>query len=176
MRIIPALAGNTPCSAWLFFLRRDHPRSRGEYYTPGYHGMGVTGSSPLSRGIRFAKQRGGLIVGIIPALAGNTFQGVKTLTTNKDHPRSRGEYRIIRVTSCQDTGSSPLSRGIRYVLQGGVAPGGIIPALAGNTPLQCICTSERPDHPRSRGEYTWRNLPRRTFLRDHPRSRGEYTY
>ena len=52
VRIIPALAGNTP----VWFVRGlfpgDHPRSRGEYAAEAARGLLGRGSSPLSRGIR----------------------------------------------------------------------------------------------------------------------------
>ena len=51
----------------------------------------------------------------------------------RDHPRSRGEYKLEHCPECHQTGSSPLSRGIPadagYVSE----DGRIIPALAGNT-------------------------------------------
>ena len=50
-------------------------------------------------------------------------------------------------------GSSPLSRGIRNLIQEAVESTRIIPALAGNT-VDAICPCRQcGDHPRSRGEY-----------------------
>ena len=70
---------------------------------------------------------------IIPALAGNTLPGWRGRRVRADHPRSRGEYPGSSSTTRSCLGSSPLSRGIRYV-PGVRDPGrGIIPALAGNT-------------------------------------------
>ena len=50
-------------------------------------------------------------------------------------------------------GSSPLSRGIPGRGRTRRWCGGIIPALAGNTPLWPMQKHEPEDHPRSRGEY-----------------------
>ena len=51
-------------------------------------------------------------------------------------------------------GSSPLSRGILHEVINHADPGGIIPALAGNTDRFEFSQSLRADHPRSRGEYS----------------------
>ena len=90
---------------------------------------------------------------IIPALAGNTPDGSGSPLSYRDHPRSRGEYATRGWQPVQFGGSSPLSRGIRphCFLQG--RGRGIIPALAGNTPLSSLSVWVRGDHPRSRGEY-----------------------
>ena len=114
----------------------------------------VPGSSPLSRGIRRLSGRDPSWSRIIPALAGNTPQRILTVRTLGDHPRSRGEYVSASRHRCCHSGSSPLSRGIQGRVPGHRFPGGIIPALAGNTstfrPRPVLVT----DHPRSRGEYT----------------------
>ena len=91
-RIIPALAGNTKASGNQPSAIADHPRSRGEYIQQ----LAVTliggGSSPLSRGIRLCCWVLCRVVGIIPALAGNTGAGTTAGCGPEDHPRSRGEY------------------------------------------------------------------------------------
>ena len=58
LRIIPALAGNTPSRMAFHRSGRDHPRSRGEYW----------GAALVEQVVRR----------IIPALAGNTRQSVVT--------------------------------------------------------------------------------------------------
>ena len=110
--IIPALAGNTtpptpPCiSNW------DHPRSRGEYgLNKTGHDVG-SGSSPLSRGIPSQSGVSTRLERIIPALAGNTSAACPEHLVGRDHPRSRGEYAIIKAGQAGKQGSSPLSRGI----------------------------------------------------------------
>ena len=75
VRIIPALAGNTPRR---YAARRrawDHPRSRGEYPSMTTVATVSSGSSPLSRGIRRAVLPARALSWIIPALAGNTVAG-----------------------------------------------------------------------------------------------------
>ena len=134
------------------------------------------------------------LIGIIPALAGNTSEVTRAGLDFKDHPRSRGEYSTSSSTTPPATGSSPLSRGILRRRIGHQNQHRIIPALAGNTPpLLDYCRRIR-DHPRSRGEYSTGSygtnsmtgsspLSRGILLHlsinsgdrvDHPRSRGEY--
>ena len=110
--IIPALAGNTQGRwEWVFPIP-DHPRSRGEYHYGRRRTAEVRGSSPLSRGIR---QQAGFpqrLERIIPALAGNTQAGSHEPLRQRDHPRSRGEYKRKPAKPTPKKGSSPLSRGI----------------------------------------------------------------
>ena len=112
-RIIPALAGNTKPSMAFPNRHWDHPRSRGEY--PGVSGQlgGDFGSSPLSRGIQGVSGHGRKHVGIIPALAGDTWKKEYNFDYATDHPRSRGEYILRKCVPRYSVGSSPLSRGIR---------------------------------------------------------------
>ena len=70
--IIPALAGNTGPSRAPLWTRRDHPRSRGEYWVLPVRASCCIGSSPLSRGIPAVGDRRDGRSRIIPALAGNT--------------------------------------------------------------------------------------------------------
>ena len=92
VRIIPALAGNTWAYDRSWNVRRDHPRSRGEYAKVEGLFARENGSSPLSRGIPRTCAAGGRPGRIIPALAGNTPCPNSALHPRTDHPRSRGEY------------------------------------------------------------------------------------
>ena len=151
--IIPALAGNTVDRCDTGDANRDHPRSRGEYWSTGRAASNVSGSSPLSRGI--PGQRGQLISrrGIIPALAGNTHYASLRTGVRADHPRSRGEYLLPSPLFLAGEGSSPLSRGIQGRKENIMTTPRIIPALAGNTPSGTTSATSSADHPRSRGEY-----------------------
>ena len=73
------------------------------------------------------------VAGIIPALAGNTVVVVLNSVEDADHPRSRGEYGLIGINYEARVGSSPLSRGIRFLTDSMALHKRIIPALAGNT-------------------------------------------
>ena len=131
--IIPALAGNTGLTMAGIRWVSDHPRSRGEYPFSvwGYTTKG--GSSPLSRGIQAGAADECARGGIIPALAGNTWSPLDVAGGDADHPRSRGEYMILKSRSYSSMR--------------------IIPALAGNTLHRTQPAGQRLDHPRSRGEY-----------------------
>ena len=153
MRIIPALAGNTPGNQVPEPTRTDHPRSRGEYSPDSSTPAPINGSSPLSRGILSCWFGSCLLLGIIPALAGNTRCGSGSTRSRRDHPRSRGEYDRFRFGRGGRLGSSPLSRGIPATRPGTGQRQGIIPALAGNTPTSRREVVTAADHPRSRGEY-----------------------
>ena len=131
----------------------DHPRSRGEYDSIPAMLSRKEGSSPLSRGIRRRHHRLPRAPRIIPALAGNTAAAVGPLQQPRDHPRSRGEYAFAAPARKSQTGSSPLSRGIRGSSLMARAIRRIIPALAGNTTNAKGHEQTNSDHPRSRGEY-----------------------
>ena len=111
------------------------------------------GSSPLSRGIPITVSDIAEKPGIIPALAGNTHRRRSPSPRRGDHPRSRGEYLLPHPHRSFQCGSSPLSRGIRFLKALPVGTGRIIPALAGNTHTPTPTPSSTSDHPRSRGEY-----------------------
>ena len=111
------------------------------------------GSSPLSRGILLTLLPWLGLGGIIPALAGNTGLLHAPRQGRTDHPRSRGEYVIGAAIGVAIAGSSPLSRGIRWLAHQGLGSTRIIPALAGNTDGRRHATGVVSDHPRSRGEY-----------------------
>ena len=132
-------------------------------------------------------------VGIIPALAGNTVVKDMYQIARKDHPRSRGEYEPRIRDMCRETGSSPLSRGIRPVPGRFAATPWIIPALAGNTwggPGRMVGGGSSPlsrgIRPARIGEKLRRGIipalagntsplsAKQSGGRDHPRSRGEY--
>ena len=151
--IIPARAGFTFCLGFRNPLGTDHPRSRGVYGSIMNSAHALIGSSPLARGLRAPGLLLVLGARIIPARAGFTILVRNSVTRPRDHPRSRGVYRVFESDSVTTAGSSPLARGLPAVLP--EADGGrrIIPARAGFTltspPIRCLLS----DHPRSRGVY-----------------------
>ena len=131
----------------------DHPRLRGEYSWSYGLSKWNSGSPPLARGVR----NGGITwrygTGITPACAGSTFTNAFTKTFNRDHPRLRGEYLLIRFTVERLTGSPPLARGVHDFNGGKLRQHGITPACAGSTIYEKGNTGIGRDHPRLRGEY-----------------------
>ena len=151
--IIPARAGFTAPSRPAVSGQSDHPRSRGVYAWELLKKTNVEGSSPLARGLH--RLTGNRVSGrrIIPARAGFTADDHSPLTCIRDHPRSRGVYRLAMSAATARPGSSPLARGLLPVRDVGRVDAGIIPARAGFTTPQPAPAGQASDHPRSRGVY-----------------------
>ena len=174
LRIIPARAGFTSLFFRRTMIRPDHPRSRGVY-------GGRTG-----QGAGHAR--------IIPARAGFTSSSKTASLLDRDHPRSRGVYAAVAVGGAEESGSSPLARGLHMICVTHPLERGIIPARAGFTNYDRFLYADTEDHPRSRGVYSRSSSKRCSRLwiiparagftqwsgretrreQDHPRSRGVY--
>ena len=170
--IIPARAGFTGAGLLTAGAAQDHPRSRGVYCSPTMSSSATAGSSPLARGLRDADGVVAPIVGIIPARAGFTALGVPAAELVRDHPRSRGVYRVEGRSASIGGGSSPLARGLHPPLPDPVPGTGIIPARAGFTPLVQPPRPHHPDHPRSRGVYIDHRRVARVMPGSSPLARG----
>ena len=193
VRIIPARAGFTRSTRGRRRSSRDHPRSRGVYWSgPFSVGRGL-GSSPLARGLRR----------VVPAFS----------PIPSDHPRSRGVYLLFSIhtyflsgssplarglppptyyatrttriiparagftrqavsTPPSASGSSPLARGLPHALSIVNMQYRIIPARAGFTHRRLGGAPARPDHPRSRGVYCPLTHPHRASTGSSPLARG----
>ena len=152
------------------------------------------GSSPLARGLLDRVFSRAPLGRIIPARAGFTKTYVSPHKTPLDHPRSRGVYARSRSTRTAWTGSSPLARGLLFLLGVGCSSHGIIPARAGFTSVAVVVISASPgSSPLARGlptemtfdatvggiiparaGFTRRPRAASAWPRDHPRSRGVY--
>ena len=71
----------------------------------------------------------------------------------QDHPRLRGNYRILRVPKGSGKGSPPLTRELRFPPLIHAMPYRITPAYAGTTSSALLTTIPTQDHPRLRGNY-----------------------
>ena len=171
-RIIPARAGFTGRRAESSPAGTDHPRSRGVYRKSGGKCITTMGSSPLARGLLTLDANDVINVGIIPARAGFTQALTRKLRTRRDHPRSRGVYRIADSNLAMAKGSSPLARGLPPIFRYGGTISGIIPARAGFTARPCWQDRERRDHPRSRGVYADVHQNERDHAGSSPLARG----
>ena len=192
--IIPAYAGSTRRGASPDPSETDHPRIRGEHFTPLTQQQTVRGSSPHTRGALSSYPTCELPRRIIPAYAGSTYREIGFETIDMDHPRIRGEHESQVYPVGVNVGSSPHTRGaldLREILP---FDDGIIPAYAGSTPGSDRAEPGEQDHPRIRGEHeaeftgiggpagssphTRGALGRRGRPRipdpDHPRIRGEH--
>ena len=110
--ITPACAGNPLCLPLNRLPFRDHPRMRGEYRNVHPCAPGATGSPPHARGVPSVTLTRLYLPGITPACAGNTGDDVGRGLRERDHPRMRGEYCLLRSPLLQSQGSPPHARGI----------------------------------------------------------------
>ena len=96
----------------------------------------------------------GGITGITPACAGKTYTSGSPGHTSADHPRMRGEDRVVfRLVRAQD-GSPPHARGRLVLSIAKIMSDRITPACAGKTPRSTLFGWPSRDHPRMRGEDT----------------------
>ena len=151
--IIPAYAGSTFQGVDGVGGHGDHPRIRGEHSGEGFDRRGLLGSSPHTRGARVAGVGRCLLIGIIPAYAGSTWNPQATLRWRPDHPRIRGEHTIASLGEEKRLGSSPHTRGARSPGLTSLRSGRIIPAYAGSTFMPTPSAEKPWDHPRIRGEH-----------------------
>ena len=112
----------------------------------------LSGSPPLTRGIRYTASSISDTIRITPAYAGNTPSSPLMGLPKRDHPRLRGEYGSKVTDMILDEGSPPLTRGILYDR----------PALM----------ATYRDHPRLRGEYMYAILNTKTKKGSPPLTRG----
>ena len=111
-------------------------------------------------------------LGIIPAYAGNTRQGIPRADGRRDHPRVCGEHLTAPEQKKRPWGSSPRMRGTPERAADLRDEGGIIPAYAGNTDVHFVLHLLCGDHPRVCGEHD--TLPEDPARRrgSSPRMRG----
>ena len=152
--IIPAYAGNTRNPNPRKRPPRDHPRVCGEHLPPVIMDAKRRGSSPRMRGTLTCGILLLLMMGIIPAYAGNTRIVSFRFRKIWDHPRVCGEHSSSLSFFSVVEGSSPRMRGTRHVGGESWSDGGIIPAYAGNTFPRRAPRPSRRDHPRVCGEHT----------------------
>ena len=174
LRIIPAHAGKTRAYDVGAPHVRDHPRSRGENGKVLIFCRKVWGSSPLTRGKPDQLRKRQDNDGIIPAHAGKTAMAETVAGALGDHPRSRGENKIVPSKTNANMGSSPLTRGKRR--RRGRLGGclGIIPAHAGKTYGGLVAERWERDHPRSRGENSSRPAFNAGAWGSSPLTRGKH--
>ena len=111
-------------------------------------------------------------LGIIPACAGNSDMNVSKYQLIRDHPRVCGEQFNITLKTKLIKGSSPRVRGTGPTWLDGYVRAGIIPACAGNRPLQHVYPTRPRDHPRVCGEQWYRTKRSIKVKGSSPRVRG----
>ena len=157
-RIIPAYAGSTSTPAPPTVSPRDHPRIRGEHAALASQAHSIAGSSPHTRGAPVRRHPAGGAQRIIPAYAGSTRAPSCGAVSKRDHPRIRGEHSPQRLQAHEIGGSSPHTRGAQLRVCLVIEVPRIIPAYAGSTMAVTGSLARMRDHPRIRGEHTWKSL------------------
>ena len=110
--------------------------------------------------------------GIIPACAGNSGRDKIWHEGDRDHPRVCGEQLPALSYFSLRKGSSPRVRGTENSISFIQMNFGIIPACAGNRPLQQTLQQRQRDHPRVCGEQSSRGHGRTKTWGSSPRVRG----
>ena len=130
---IPAHAGQTSQARTSPRQSRVDPRSRGADWSGKRESLQSRGRSPLTRGRRLVARLASLLVGSIPAHAGQTTSRPLRRSSRRVDPRSRGADGLSNIGGLALTGRSPLTRGRPVELHVPVANDGSIPAHAGQT-------------------------------------------
>ena len=130
----------------------DHPRIRGENVLAASPRLAGEGSPPHTRGKLIACDACDRIFGITPAYAGKISISLSYPALMADHPRIRGENRLLVARILRAAGSPPHTRG-KYSLRANYSQNsGITPAYAGKILHHSIKLFFTTDHPRIRGE------------------------
>ena len=171
-RITPAHAGKRTYRIICSPLRADHPRTRGEKEPDMKISGCQQGSPPHTRG---KASRNAVVLmgdGITPAHAGKRRTNTGVLSSARDHPRTRGEKRLVIPQRLQRSGSPPHTRGkgAGSINRGELCR--ITPAHAGKRFSVRSMPLQGGDHPRTRGEKSGA-LKSGLWCGDHPRTRGE---
>ena len=127
----------------------------------------MRGTLPTAGGVE-------IVVGIIPAYAGNTRLPGSCSRGVRDHPRVCGEHGEIDVCMAGNMGSSPRMRGTRRLHRLLCRRPGIIPAYAGNTPIASSPVPPTWDHPRVCGEHISSSTFASSTLGSSPHMRGTH--
>ena len=109
--ITPAHAGKSSGHQIEISCYGDHPRTRGEKEVFDEKYPEGEGSPPHTRGKEACTILNSIAGGITPAHAGKSFVKYSVLTIPQDHPRTRGEKRVLVRRSVSREGSPPHTRG-----------------------------------------------------------------
>ena len=150
--ITPARAGKSQHHRKRWRGGQDHPRTRGEKFAKVGIDADQMGSPPHARGKGKAGPGRFKGWGITPARAGKSCLVSTHLPASQDHPRTRGEKRMMLVVVMPTSGSPPHARGKGHLFKVQINGLGITPARAGKSSRLCREIHLKLDHPRTRGE------------------------
>ena len=132
---IPAYAGEPSVVSVSSPMTRDHPRLRGGTNGKTLDGGYATGPSPPTRGNQCYDRARRVIVGTIPAYAGEPYRRAACAVLAEDHPRLRGGTPASPSAVIRIRGPSPPTRGNQGFGLCDAVPAGTIPACAGEPPI-----------------------------------------
>ena len=150
--ITPAYAGKRLPGRQRRNPGRDHPRIRGEKLPTCFQDLIYQGSPPHTRGKATTSTPPVSRNGITPAYAGKSRRPQRWKSGGRDHPRIRGEKRLIPNWSTFRKGSPPHTRGKAHSSGQKEQRSGITPAYAGKSFDGFFRYFLHQDHPRIRGE------------------------
>ena len=151
---IPARAGQPRTARTKICTSRVHPRSRGAARRRVGIPRRKRGPSPLARGSLARLPALRVLLGSIPARAGQPPCRTSACPTSPVHPRSRGAAADADTWAADYGGPSPLARGSRDRRSSTGGQHGSIPARAGQPLLRSRPAPRSRVHPRSRGAAT----------------------
>ena len=150
----------------------EHSRVRGDDWAAVAFEGWVSGTPPRARGRRVESGPQGTADGNTPACAGTTWTRPWRCTTSREHPRVRGDDKVLNPAQQDELGTPPRARGR-------LAVGGHQPHLSRNTPACAGTTSAWargaggcPEHPRVRGDDDSDHDVSRSPIGTPPRARG----
>ena len=145
---------------------------RGEDCPSAPSGSLGCGSPPHARGRQSAMQESFIDSRITPACAGKTLKRMMAANPGRDHPRMRGEDRMVERRFGESLGSPPHARG-RHRRSCWTPEGfSITPACAGKTRRGHRPGDRCRDHPRMRGEDVGFAVVVGGFVGSPPHARG----
>ena len=152
----------------------DHPRACGANCQTLNIECGLDGSSPRMRGKLQHHRREERPRRIIPAHAGQTVCGARSIFAATDHPRACGANIFEMVASQPVSGSSPRMRGKPMIQRVHVDFPRIIPAHAGQTTADLTGAGTAADHPRACGANGRMSVRSSSPTGSSPRMRGKH--
>ena len=134
------------------------------------------GSPPHARGKEPGGGCPGRGNGITPARAGKRSKIQKFVSIARDHPRTRGEKRLLAHAILVRKGSPPHARGKAASSRLSIAWIGITPARAGKRSTVHLLSLLKWDHPRTRGEKYVQRQSNTVALGSPPHARGKVVF
>ena len=172
-RITPAHAGTRYIATRCGRSDADHPRTRGDKEICVAEVYLTEGSPPHTRGQVPSVLLSEYIYRITPAHAGTRLRSANPVALAADHPRTRGDKSRKRDCSMALAGSPPHTRGQAEGIFRNKIMQRITPAHAGTRLCQSAATARQKDHPRTRGDKSFR-MPGCTCTRGSPpHTRGQ---